>query len=122
MTQTLLQSIQLLQYTGVELIEYIQEISKENPLIEDINYVEDITRYKINNTNQAPIGEINQAQESMYDQLKKQLYTLDIPSELKITVDYGIDSLNNDGYLDIDIESWANDCQEIGRASCRERG
>src|SRR5690625_1325991 len=111
MTQTLLQSIQLLQYTGVELIEYIHEISKENPLIEDVNYDEDITRFKINNTNQTPIGEINQTQASMYNQLKRQLKTLAIASELKTTVDYGIDSLNSDGYLDIDIESWANHCQ-----------
>ena len=111
MTQTLLQSIQLLQYTGIELVEYIQQIAKENPLIEEINYDEDITPYRINNTNQVSIGEINQTVESVYDQLKKQLYTLNIPSDLQSVVEFGIDSLNLEGYLDIELETWAEACQ-----------
>ncbi|WP_164668152.1 RNA polymerase factor sigma-54 [Virgibacillus doumboii] len=110
MSQSLLQSINLLQFTGVELIEYIREISRENPLIEEVNYDFEISNYKNSNADQPAIGEINQAKLSMYEQLKGQLYTLDIPDDLKPVVLFGIDSLNEDGYLDIDLELWAEQC------------
>lgn len=120
MTQTLLQSIQLLQYTGLELIEYIQEVAEENPLIDIISYDEDMTRHRVNYTSQAPIGELNQAEESMYTQLQKQLFTLNIPDELQPIVEFGIDSLTSEGYLDIDLETWSKVCkvslQEVERA------
>ncbi|PAV28607.1 RNA polymerase sigma-54 factor [Virgibacillus profundi] len=107
MNQSLLQAIHILQFSSVELIEYIQEISKENPLIEEVNYDYDIAQYKSSQSNQTSIGEINQAELTMYDHLKNQLYTLDIPEDIKPIVNYGIDSLNEDGYLTIDMELWA---------------
>lgn len=111
MNQSLLQSINLLQLTGVELIEYIQEIAKENPLIEEVNYDFEISNFKNSNAEQPAIGEINQANTSMYEEIKSQMYTLDIPDELKPVVLFGIDSLNEDGYLDIDLKVWAGKCQ-----------
>ncbi|MFB4167898.1 RNA polymerase factor sigma-54 [Virgibacillus sp. JSM 102003] len=110
MNQSLLQSIHLLQFTGIEIIDYIKEISKENPLIEEVNYDYEITNYKNSNADQPSIGEINQATLSMYEQLKSQLYTLNVPSDLEPVVSYGIDSLDDDGYLDIDLSIWAENC------------
>ncbi|SEP92722.1 RNA polymerase, sigma 54 subunit, RpoN/SigL [Virgibacillus subterraneus] len=110
MNQSLLQSIHLLQFTGIEIIEYIKEISKENPLIEEVNYDYEITKYKNSNADQPSIGEINQATLSMYEQLKNQLYMLNVPSNLEPVVSFGIDSLNDDGYLDIELNIWAENC------------
>ncbi|WP_099159928.1 RNA polymerase factor sigma-54 [Virgibacillus ndiopensis] len=110
MNQSLLQAIHLLQFSGVELIEYIQEISKENPLIEEVNFDQEIATYRSVNENLPAIGEINQAELTMYDQLKQQLYTINLTDELKPIVLFGIDSLNEDGYLDISFALWAEKC------------
>ncbi|WP_373893325.1 RNA polymerase factor sigma-54 [Virgibacillus sp. CBA3643] len=110
MNQSLLQAIHILQFDSVELIDYIKEVSKENPLIEEVNYDYDIAQYRTENSNSAAIGEINQAELTMYDHLKNQLYTLDVTDELKPIVLFGIDSLNDDGYLAIDLDLWADQC------------
>lgn len=110
MNQSLLQSINLLQYTGLEMIEYISQLSKENPLIDDVNYDYEIYNYKTSNSSQTSIGEMNSKTLTMYDQLKSQLYTLSVPENLKEVVLFGIDSLDEDGYLDIDLTLWAEKC------------
>ncbi len=110
MNQSLIQSIQLLQFTGMEVVEYIQEIAKENPLIEDVSYDYELESFKQAGGTQPAIGEINQAEETMYDQLKNQLYTIDVPEKLRPAVLFGIDSLNEDGYLELDLETWAEQC------------
>ncbi|MFD1361631.1 RNA polymerase factor sigma-54 [Lentibacillus salinarum] len=110
MNQSLIQAIHLLQYSGVEMVEYIQELSKENPLIEDVNVDYEIGRFKQASTNDISIGEINPAELTMYEQLKSQLYAIHVPNDLREAVHFGIDSLNEDGYLDIDLTSWADQC------------
>lgn len=111
MNQQLLQAIHILQFSSLELIEHIQEISKENPLIEEINYDYDIAQYRssISNQQNQAIGEINPTEESMYEKLKQQLFTLDFPDKLRPMVEYGIDSLDEDGYLTITMEYWAEE-------------
>ncbi|WP_174614237.1 RNA polymerase factor sigma-54 [Virgibacillus ihumii] len=110
MNQSLLQSINLLQYTGLEMVEYISQLSKENPLIEEVNYDYEIYNYQTSNAGQTSIGEMNAKTLTMYEQLKSQLYTLEIPEDLKDAVLFGIDSLDEDGYLDIDLSLWAEQC------------
>ncbi|MFC2947219.1 RNA polymerase factor sigma-54 [Virgibacillus sediminis] len=119
MNQSLLQSLQILQFSSVELIDYIKEVSKENPLIEEVNFDYDISRYKAGNTDDFSIGEINQAEETMYDQLRNQLYTLNVRKELIPVIEFGIDSLNEDGYLDIDVDIWSEKL-EIPRETAEE--
>lgn len=114
MNQSLLQAIHILQFDSVELIDYIKEVSKENPLIEEVNYDYDITQYRSSNSNSAAIGEINQAELTMYDHLKNQLYTLDMTEELKPIILFGIDSLDDDGYLAVDIDLWTQQCNTTG--------
>ncbi|MFC3041336.1 RNA polymerase factor sigma-54 [Virgibacillus xinjiangensis] len=110
MNQSLLQSLQVLQFSSVELIDYIKELSKENPLIEEVDFDYDLSQYKAGHQGDFSVGEINQAEETMYDQLKGQLYTLDVRAELLPIIEFGIDSLNEDGYLGIDMEIWAENC------------
>ncbi|RYG74433.1 RNA polymerase sigma-54 factor [Lentibacillus lipolyticus] len=110
MNQSLIQSIQLLQFTGMEVVEYIQEMAKENPLIEDVSYDYELESFKQAGETQPAIGEINQKEESMYDQLKNQLYTIHVPENLRPAVLFGIDSLNEDGYLELDLETWKEQC------------
>ncbi|GAA0446402.1 RNA polymerase factor sigma-54 [Lentibacillus halophilus] len=110
MNQSLIQSIQLLQLTGMEVVEYIQEMAKENPLIDDISYDDDLRSFTQAGDTQPAIGEINQAETSMHEQLKHQLYTIDVPDDLRSAVLYGIDSLNDDGYLEMDMDTWAEAC------------
>lgn len=110
MNQSLLQSIHLLQYNGVELVSYINEIAKENPLIEEINVDSDYERMKQSNQDRPEIGEINKKVDTMYDQLKKQLVAIDYPKQLLPIIEYGIDSLNEDGFLEVDMSQWGQDC------------
>ncbi|SFA89515.1 RNA polymerase, sigma 54 subunit, RpoN/SigL [Lentibacillus halodurans] len=109
MNQSLIQAIHLLQFSGVEMIEYIREVSKENPLIEEVSFDYEINSFKQANPT-SPIGEINQPELTMYEQLKSQLYAINVPDDLRSSVLFGIDSLNEDGYLDIDMDSWAKQC------------
>jgi RNA polymerase sigma-54 factor len=112
MNQSLMQSIQILQLSSMELMEYIKEIEKENPLIEEVNYHDEIFSYRSSSTNDSLTpGEINASELTMYDQLKRQLYTLHIPEELRPIVLFGIDSINENGYLDIDMSLWGEQCQ-----------
>lgn len=110
MNQSLIQSIQILRFSSIELLEHIQQISKENPLIEEIDYGFEISQYKIAHANQPAIGEINPTQISMYEQLRRQLFTLNIPQEIIPVVHFGIDSLRETGYLDIELVDWAAQC------------
>ncbi|WP_100010517.1 RNA polymerase factor sigma-54 [Lentibacillus sediminis] len=110
MNQSLLQSIHILQFSGLELLDYIQEAAKDNPLIEEVNYDADLATYRSEHASPAEIGEINPTELTFHEQLKSQLYTLDIPGEIMPVVLFGIDSLNEDGYLEIDLDTWAEAC------------
>ncbi|MFD1848983.1 RNA polymerase factor sigma-54 [Oceanobacillus bengalensis] len=109
MNQSLIQSINILQFSSLELKDYVDQLSKENPLIEEVNYDDAFERYRTS-ANQVAIGEINAAEKSMYERLKDQLVGLSIPKKLKPVVEYGIDSLDSDGYLDLDLTLWAEHC------------
>ncbi|WP_156288392.1 RNA polymerase factor sigma-54 [Oceanobacillus salinisoli] len=112
MNQSLMQSLHILQFTSVELMEYINQVSKENPLIEEVNYDYDMAEFRRSHSGDSPsIGEINQPELSMYDQLKKQLLSLNYSKKLWPVVEYGIESLDESGYLDVDLEQWSEDCR-----------
>ncbi|RKQ35542.1 RNA polymerase factor sigma-54 [Oceanobacillus halophilus] len=111
MNQSLMQSINILQFSSLELAEYINQISKENPLIEEVNYDYDWEKYHRTHSTQPAIGEINSAEQTMYEQLKKQLISIKFDKKLRHVIDYGIDSLNEDGYLEVERDVWAEDCR-----------
>ncbi|WBX78705.1 RNA polymerase factor sigma-54 [Virgibacillus salarius] len=109
MNQSLMQSIQVLQMSSMELMEYIREIEKENPVIEEIRYNDEHVQYRSSDTS-VSIGEINSSELTLYDQLKQQLFTLSISEEIRPVVLFGIDSLNESGYLDVSLDIWAAKC------------
>jgi len=105
-----MQSIQVLQLSSTGLLAYIKELAKENPLIEEIDDHYDFAYVHSPSSEQFEIGEVNAASLTMYDRLKKQMFTLNIPEELNPVVEYGIYSINENGYLETDLESWAENC------------
>lgn len=109
--QALIQSIQMLQFTSMELHDYIKEMAMENPLIEEVVFDADIDDYTYQPSQEPVSIDINAAEKNLYEQLKEQLFTLKIPEELRTVVEYGIDSLDERGYLDISLEEWAENCQ-----------
>lgn len=109
--QSLIQSIQLLQFTSLELYEYMNEIVKENPLIEEVVYDSTMESNKYRASETFSVEGFSAAEKSLYDQLKDQLYTMDISEEIIPIVEFGIDSLDEAGYLDLPLEEWAYHCQ-----------
>lgn len=110
MNQSLLQAIQLLQFSSAELMDYIKEVANENPLVEDVETNYDFSAYNRGNDTHPDLGDINPAEVSMYEKLKGQLFTLDVPENMLPIVDYGIDSLDETGYLSCELKTWAEDC------------
>ncbi|WP_337017580.1 RNA polymerase factor sigma-54 [Oceanobacillus massiliensis] len=112
MNQSLIQSINILQLTSSQLMEYLKEIANENPLIEEVGSDMDWEQFRPEHSNMQAIGEINPYEKTMYDQLKGQIFMLTIRDDkLKAIIEFGIDSLNEDGYLDIDLKEWAEACE-----------
>lgn len=111
MNQTLIQSLQMLQFSSIELYDYIHEISKENPLIDEVIYDFDFQTAKYNRIDTIPFTDMNSSEKSVYDQLKEQVITIDLHKDLRKVIEYGIDSLDASGYLDISLEEWAENCR-----------
>lgn len=110
LNQSLIQSIQLLQFTSIELYEYIEEIVKENPLIEEVVYDSDMQSHSFRSSETVSMEGMNAAEKTLYDRLKEQLFTIHIPEDLLPIVEFGIYSLNENGYLEITLEEWAENC------------
>lgn len=108
--QSLIQSLQMLQFTSLELYDYINEIAKENPLIDEVIYDFDIQPQKYTSSGTVSFDDINPAEKNLYEQLKDQLRSFNIVEGLEEVIEYGIDSLNEAGYLDITLEEWAENC------------
>ncbi|WP_080873368.1 RNA polymerase factor sigma-54 [Oceanobacillus timonensis] len=111
MNQSLHQSIEILQLSGIELYDYVQKIAEENPLIEDVQPIDQQVLTQFHGETDA-LESMNASKKNMYEQLKESLYMLSIPEErIKQAVLFGIDSLDENGYLDISMEDWAENCQ-----------
>ncbi|MYL33584.1 RNA polymerase factor sigma-54 [Pontibacillus yanchengensis] len=105
MTQKLSQAIEILQYNGVELEEYLEKQVEENPLLE-------WKKGELPSSGSAyPVSGVPEKEQDLYAYIKDQL--LDIPMEehIKRAVVYGIDSLNEHGYFDVDVQEWGKEIQ-----------
>ncbi|MGN7941099.1 RNA polymerase factor sigma-54 [Virgibacillus sp. 6R] len=105
MTKELQQAITLLQYSTVELYEYVQELSLENPVLELLDVpIRTIERLPKNmQTFENTIVERN----SLKDYLREQL--IDYPLSKRADVEYLIENLDQNGYLVVDIELLAEE-------------
>lgn len=106
MTQRLSQAIEMLAYNGQDLIRFLQDQAEVNPLIE-LSVSSALPK-----GGQAEAAQSDQSskEKSFRDHLQEQLVESRIPSSLRDLVQYGVDSLNDHGYLDTTIEEWSEVC------------
>lgn len=99
MTKELQQAITLLQYSTVELYEYVQELSLENPVLELLDVpIRSFERLPKNvQTFENAIVERNCLKAYLCEQL------IDYPSSKRVDVEYLIENLDQNGYLVVDI-------------------
>lgn len=108
--QTLIQSLQMLQYTSTELHGYLKTIAEENPLIEDIIFDYEEKSMKYHHSETVSFEETKAEVKNLYDLLIEQLSTLHLEQVERSLIEYGIYSLDESGYLDITLEEWATNC------------
>lgn len=131
LTQTMQQSINVLQMSAYELREYIDKQFEENPVLEDeldlvesrerFEYKDIIKKIEDNNYSENYSNQYNNEEEvsvfnfiadnkSLKDYLYEQLYELRCEKKIKKIIEYMIESLNSNGYLENTIE---NICEEL---------
>lgn len=126
MTNELRQAITMLQYSTIELNNYLKEQQLENPLIElkEIEFREEIERTNVNITTPfydsknsandeedddfSPIDHINKHEEGLQDVLLKQIRFLDIDDKLNRVVTFLALSVDENGYITIPLEEIAH--------------
>ncbi|WP_078543963.1 RNA polymerase factor sigma-54 [Litchfieldia alkalitelluris] len=100
MTKELTQAISLLQYSSLELSEFLQEQSIENPLIdlkEYSNYA--YSKGKQSQTITNPIDYLVLENKSLAQHLKDQMIEYKLSEEDQPVIEYLIDSLDENGYF-----------------------
>lgn len=129
LTQTMQQSINVLQMSAYELREYIDKQFEENPVLEGeldlveseerIEYKDIIKNIEYNNYNENYSNHYNNEEVSVFnfiadnkslkDYLYEQLYELRCEKKVKKIIEYMIESLNSNGYLENTIENICNE-------------
>lgn len=103
MTQKMSQAIEMLTYNGVELSRFLEDQVSDNPLIH-------IKHQHSSFHSEQVQPEQHRNERTVQQYLHDQLLHISIPSGLKKPVEYGIDSINDDGYLDLPLQEWENRC------------
>ncbi|QHS23235.1 RNA polymerase factor sigma-54 [Virgibacillus sp. MSP4-1] len=120
LTQKLGQAIELLQYNGFQLQQFLEKQMKENPLIEveTDRTVPDYTPAKRGMGFDESFWIDNSQDLAGY--VKEQLLDKELSPAFKQIVEYGIDSLDENGYLTIALTDWQfafqTDEETIGEA------
>lgn len=129
MTNELRQAITMLQYSAIELNNYLKEQQLENPLIElkEMEYHEEIERKKVNITTPfydvknnfgvqhdddddfSPLDNISKQEEGLQDDLLKQIGYLKLTETMKRIVTFLALSLDENGYLTVSLDELVND-------------
>ncbi|ARK32034.1 RNA polymerase factor sigma-54 [Halalkalibacter krulwichiae] len=110
MTQELRQAIHLLQYSAVELTNFIQEQALENPLLEvkERSKLEDYSFSTFtpnrNEEHASPIDYAHVSRTSLFDHLLLQVQELRLSDKQKKEITYFVYSLREDGYLSRSLE------------------
>ncbi|MCJ7843342.1 RNA polymerase factor sigma-54 [Lederbergia sp. NSJ-179] len=119
MTAELRQAISLLQYSTMELAQFIQEQALENPLIELEERIEEFymnekyenPRKKSTNTNESkhPLEFVLSERQSLQDYLLEQIRWIDISDREQEILEFLVLNVDDNGYLTIESEEAAND-------------
>jgi RNA polymerase sigma-54 factor len=114
MTQELSQAIALLQYSGQELTEFLQEKMLENPLLQIRNQKIDLYTPKKRRTadDSTWIEQIGDQRDNLTDHLLPQLYDLQTTPTQKKILTYLINHLDHNGYFTGNIEEIAKKFKE----------
>jgi len=111
MSQELVQAISLLQYTSLELAGFVEKIATENPLLEvEMNFYSTFSpkSLKKRKNQSESVGNfeafIPDHLPSLANYLQDQLLTKKLSSAEKSYVTFLINNLNDNGYLEIDID------------------
>lgn len=113
MTTELKQAITLLQYSTIELHEFLEEQALENPLIElkefSISDMHDRpVRKKQDDQPRQPFETVSKHEKSLQEVLQEQVSFLKLEPELTNALHYLINSLDENGYLEEDLEKIAD--------------
>lgn len=108
LTKELAQAIELLQYSALELRSILYEQSLENPFLE-IKEGKPLRSPKRTMTKQERnwLENISKPSDTLAAYLANQLHTMSLPSRTRKVVDYLIASLDEDGYLRINMSDTA---------------
>ncbi|MBC1792227.1 RNA polymerase factor sigma-54 [Listeria booriae] len=112
MTQQLSQSIAMLQFNMEDLTAFLEEKALENPLIEIVPGVDmapDYTTIRKNNNATGTdatdwLEQIADTTMTLADALKEQMQFLDMTSQQKLILLFLIESLDDNGYLQTDVD------------------
>jgi RNA polymerase sigma-54 factor len=108
LTKELTQAIELLQYSAVELQSFLYEQSLDNPFLEIRDYrLKRNYRHLSDKEKQKWIENMSTHSETLSLYLTAQLPALSLPEHEERVVHYIIASLDEDGYLRVDIEEIA---------------
>ncbi|MCE7793108.1 RNA polymerase factor sigma-54 [Salipaludibacillus sp. CUR1] len=128
MTNELRQAITILQYSALELNDYLHDQQLENPLIElkDHNVTEEVERQKMNEftpvydykskydgeEDYSPLEYISEQEEGLQDYLLNQIRLLHLQPETRRIVTYLALSVDENGYLKQTCEELAEEMSE----------
>ena len=120
LTQQMKLSIDILQFSSLELTEFIEEKLEENPLLEKDNkdseelveFVRELGKYEknkyekidYNNDYVSPLNFISK-EESLYEFLLTQLKNINLSKEHNEILEYLIQNIDEKGYLNVEVEN-----------------
>ncbi|MCM1990418.1 RNA polymerase factor sigma-54 [Oceanirhabdus seepicola] len=120
LTQQMKLSIDILQFSSLELTEFIEEKLEENPLLEKENrdseelveFVKELGKYEknkyeridYNNDYVSPLNFISK-EESLYEFLLTQLKNINLSKEHNEILEYLINNIDEKGYLNVEVEN-----------------
>jgi RNA polymerase sigma-54 factor len=108
LTKELTQAIELLQYSTLELRSFLYEQSLENPFLKiRDNKSMRLYRQSFSGEKRNWIENISVDSETLASHLTAQLHTIPLSPKKRHILDYLIDSLDEDGYLRIDMKEAA---------------
>ncbi|WP_243388218.1 RNA polymerase factor sigma-54 [Bacillus kexueae] len=109
MTKELQQAITLLQYSTVDLVSYLQEVTLENPLIDFIDKSSTTVFYhnKGNHTEEKEnwIENVSKKGTSLHEYLRSQLCGLHFSPIERNAIEILIDAVDRNGYMKEDLSS-----------------
>ena len=116
MTQELSQAIALLQFSGIELVDFLENKALENPLLQFESSKIDVYRQKKRGSGQKPtdkawIEQISDQRFTLADHINPQIQDMPLSPYLRKVVTHLIDHLDDNGYFTGDLNEISTNFQ-----------